>query len=177
MANALMRFLLFAGIFLGGVAAAHATIVFGELSAEPSAPDVGEPFTLTLTMYDPTEVPVEDAYVLADFSFGEETTEYEFEEQSPGVYQTEAVLPEAGEYTLTMRDQTFRQEEATTQVGTKIPGTEFFPDDLGSFLFPPTVTNSSSVTTWLIWLIALPVAVGVIVTILVLRKPKETEAT
>lgn len=178
MANALSRILctgLLIFITFGSLVVAHATIVFGDLSAEPAIPEAGEPFTLVMTMYDPTDVPVEDAYVLAEFSQGDTVIESRFEEASPGVYETDITLPDEGEYILTLRDQTFRQEEATAQLDLQLASAELFPEGTGNFLFPPTVTSSNSLTTWLIWLIALPVVVGVIVTILVLRNPRKTE--
>ena len=173
MANALMiRSLCILGILLSSFAAAHATIVFGDLSTEPAVPEAGEAFTLVMTMYDPTDVAVEDAFVLAEFSRGDELIEGRFEEASPGVYEADITLPAEGEYILTLRDQTFRQEEATATLNLQLASAELFPEGSGNFLFPPTLTSSSSLTTWLIWLIALPVVVGVAVTVLVLRKPQ-----
>ena len=38
-----------------------------------------------------------------------------------------------------------------------------------AFLFPPTATGPQGIATWLIWLIGLPLVVGAIVTVMVLR--------
>jgi len=49
-------------------AAAHATIVLGVLSTDPITPSANESFTINLQMNDPSQIPIEDAVVLADFS-------------------------------------------------------------------------------------------------------------
>ena len=158
-------------------ASAHATIVFGELATEPVAPAAGEAFTVTLEMLFPSDVPVEDAFVLADLRRGERTlAEARFGEDEPGTYTVRLELPEPGEYTLVLRDQTYRQEEAVASVPIALDGTPLFSETNRSIIFPPTETGSNSLTTWLIWLLVLPVAVGVIVTVVVLRSPAKPGA-
>lgn len=159
-----------------GAALAHATLVFGTVTTEPSPPPAGEPFTLRLEMRDPVDAPVEDAVVFAEArpearadgaTGGDAIASDRFAEVDPGVYRTELVLPEPGPWTLLFRDQTFRQEEAqatvTLRVGADVPAEPV------SFIFPPTATGPTRLTTWLAWLIGLPLVAGVVVTVIVLR--------
>lgn len=171
------RILLLTLSALSCAALAHSTIVLGTLQSDPVSPAAGEPFTLTMTLHDPTDFPIEDAYVLAEFRQQPSDTPVEarFSELGEGSYQTEVSLP-AGSYTLLLRDQTFRQEEARAELTVDLNGAALFPEERNNFLFPPTATSSSTLQTWLIWLIALPVAAGVLVTILVLRSAKEEDS-
>lgn len=181
----LLRDALWASLLLASLsgAAAHATIVFGTLTVEPNPPPVAEPFELSLTIDDPTGVPVEDAVVLAEFSLGTDggaldqdtpvvdqpaapLATAEFRETSPGTYRADVTLPRGGSYRLLLRDRTFQQEEATQLVTLTVGGEE--PLEPIEFIFPPTATDAG-LRTWLIWLIVLPLAAGVIVTLLVLR--------
>ena len=166
-------------IGLGSSALAHATIVFGTLQSEPAVPQPGEPVNLTLQLQDPTEVPVEDAWVLAEFRpegapEESEPVSVRFEEAAPGRYEAEVALPKTGTWQLLLRDQTFRQEEAQAELDFPV-GTEGGGDVL-SFIFPPTATGQQGVATWLVWLVALPVVAGVVVTVLVLRRSPGEEA-
>ncbi|MDZ7703600.1 MAG: FixH family protein [Trueperaceae bacterium] len=171
-------------LLLSGVAFGHATIVIVDLSTTPQTPDVGEEFSIRIYMEDPTRVPVEDAFVLADFSLpgdeGEETGESLitrlFEQDEPGVYEGTISLPEAGSWLLLMRDQTYRQEEAQATLSFIVgDGQGRSNPETRSFVFPPTATGGSSLGTWLVWLIGLPIAAGAAVTVLVLtgNKPQE----
>ena len=77
---------------LGSSVLAHATIVFGTLESVPSTLQAGEPFSLVMALNDPTGVPVEDAWVLAEFrpegaSEGSEPVSVRFEETEPGTYE------------------------------------------------------------------------------------------
>jgi len=69
-----------------------------------------------------------------------------------------------------MRDQTFRQEEARANLSFVVLGsdTELVNEASIPFVFPPTATGSQGLRTWLIWLIALPVVAGIVVTAFVL---------
>jgi len=159
-----------AASLLLSVAAAHATIVFGTVTSEPSPPTPEAVTTLRLEMVDPVDAPVEDAVVFVEAtppSGGEPRVSDRFAEPDPGIYRTELILDEPGAWTLLFRDQTFRQEEAraTLQVRVGAGGTE----EALSFIFPPTATGPQGIGTWLLWLIGLPVAAGAIVTIMVLR--------
>lgn len=170
-----------------GVASAHATLVFGDVAFAPDPPRPGQPLQLTLELEDPTEVPVEDALVhvearpLADGAAadgaadaGEQTPTARsdpFEEVAPGRYQGSLVLPEAGRWALRFRDQTFRQEEATASI-TVAAGADAEAQGTVSFVFPPTATDQG-LGVWLLWLIGVPLLVGVVVTVWVLRRPAE----
>ena len=155
-------------------ASAHATLVLGALTSEPAAPRPGRPFSLGLELVDPIQVPVEDAWVLAEFRpqgapAGTEPVATRFEEtETAGVYRAQVSLPKRGAYTLLLRDQTYRQEEAqaelTLRVGQRTP-----PEEL-SFVFPPTATGPQGLRTWLLWLVGLPLLAGLAVTVLVLTR-------
>lgn len=153
--------------------------MLGTVTTTPTPPEASAPFTLFLKLLDLTQVPVEDARVLAEFRRpGEETpVSARFEEtETAGVYETTLELPQEGEYTLLLRDQTYRQEEAQAElmfdVGRRAP------PEARSFIFPPTATGPQSLTTWLVWLIGLPLLAAIIVTVLVLtrKQPASTEA-
>lgn len=156
-------------------ASAHATIVLGILSTEPAEITTNEPFKLKIDMVDPSQIPVEDAWVLAEFrpEGTSQTTEpinVRFEESSDqkGTYYADINLKEEGDWQLLLRDQTFRQEEATASLTfSLVNNTQIEPIN---FLFPPTATNSNILRRWLIWIIALPILAGIIVTVTVLRQ-------
>ena len=182
-----IRFILLAVLALSlvGSALAHATLVFGTVTTQPSPPPAGEPFTIRLEMTDPTDTPVEDAIVFVEAAPQEEgvpgpdtedgpaelsepvVTSDRFEEVEPGTYETEVVLPEDGAWVLVFRDQTFRQEEARASITMRVG--EGAQGEPLSFIFPPTATGPRSLTTWLVWLIGLPVVAGAVVTVMVLR--------
>ena len=170
---------------LPGTALAHATLVFGTVTTQPSPPPAGEPFTIRLEMSDPTDTPVEDAIVFVEAAPQEEgvaeaagedgaaglsepvVSSDRFEEVEPGLYQMDVVLPEDGAWTLVFRDQSFRQEEARASVTMHVgAGAEGGPL---AFIFPPTATGPQSLMTWLVWLIGLPIVAGAVVTVMVLR--------
>ena len=158
---------------------AHATMVVGTLASEPTNPEPGTPFTLTLEMDDPTGFAVEDAYVLAEFRLEGRGDPFstEFVEVEPGSYTADISLPDTGRYEITMRDKTFRQEEATAEFEVVLAQAPLFPEGSTSFIFPPTATgDQNSLRRWLIWVIALPVVVGIVVTVLVLRGSSEEAA-
>lgn len=173
---------------LWSFASAHATIVIGTLTVEPNPPPAGSPFAFDLTLDDPTGVPVEDAIVLAELTpIGADTVEEpvadpvadpvevtRFAEVAPGRYRADATVPVAGRYRVLLRDQTFREEEATHFVSLPVgTGAQVEPID---FQFPPTATGSG-VVAWLLWLVAIPVVAGIVVTVLVLRGgPSEPDA-
>jgi hypothetical protein len=167
-------------LLFGAAAFAHATLVLGTLTSDPAAPRPGEPFTITVELVDPTQVPVEDAWVLAEFRqqgapAGSEPVTARFEEGNmPGVYQAQVTLPERGNYALLLRDQTYRQEEA--QATFTFPVGRATAEPL-RFVFPPTATGPQGLTTWLLWLIGLPLLAALIVTVLVLSRPQSNVST
>jgi hypothetical protein len=158
---------------------AHPTVVLGTLTSDPQTPQPGNAFTLTLELEDPTQMPIEDAFVIAEFRPEGRTdgpiTVAEFAEVSAGRYQASTTLSQAGTYDILLRDQTYRQEETNAQITLNV-GTG---DDVGDnpevydFLFPPTAVGRQSVLTWLVWLIGVPVLAALVVTVLVLSRSQE----
>ncbi len=161
-------------LLVGGTVLAHATLVLGTVSSTPATPQPGEDFTLSLTLEDPMGVSVEDAVVYAEFRPLGSTLEAEpvrnvqLEETTPGTYAATLSLPGAGEWNLFLRDQTFRQEEATANLTFNVGNNVSSAPPSQSFVFPPTATAPSSIWTWLGWLIGLPIIAAVVVTVLVL---------
>jgi hypothetical protein len=162
-------------LLLAPLVFAHATLVLGTLASDPATPRPDEPFMLSLELVDPTQVPVEDAWVLSEFRpqgapEGTEPIEVRFEEsQTAGLYQAQVTLPERGNYALLLRDQTYRQEEAQATLTFPVGRTSAEPL---RFVFPPTATGPQGLTTWLLWLIGLPLLAALIVTVLVLSRPQ-----
>ena len=168
-------------LLVTGVVLAHATVVFGTISTLPDVPQPGEPFVLRLELVDQTQLPVEDAFVVAEFrpqgsnENAEPVASADLAETGDaGIYEATFTLPQPGAYTLLLRDQTFRQEEGRQSTLINV-GSET-PTDALTVIFPPTATQSS-VSTWLYWLIGVPLLAAVVVTVLVLRSPPaEAEA-
>jgi ABC-type transport system involved in multi-copper enzyme maturation permease subunit len=153
---------------------AHAFFVTGSLSTIPSPTKTNEPFRLQLDMIDPAQVPVEDATVMAEFTSEGQNQPLTFkfsDSGTPGQYVAEVILPKDGLYQLVIRDQTYQQEEARATLEFNIGST-----DTISFIFPPTQTGGNNLQTWLIWVIAVPVLAGIIVTVLVLLNTKKSDA-
>lgn len=169
---------------------AHATLVLGTLAVTPDPPVPGAPLELRIRLEDPGLVAVEDALVRVEFRPlgepvpGAAAAEADvgpalvgsdpLRETAPGMYQASVTAPPAGTYTLTVRDTTFRQEEAIANVQLAIG-----PTAMGDvpFVLPPTATGPRSALTWVLWLVGVPLAAGVLVTVLVLRAgPKGPEA-
>lgn len=170
--------LLITALALWAVAGAHATLVFGTVRTQPAPPPVGAPTTLTLELRDPTETPVEDAVVQAEAipPGGEDPTVQSgrFDEVEAGRYRGRLTLDAPGAWSVRFRDTTFRQEEARATVTLEVgPGGATEPV---SFIFPPTDTGPRSLSTWLVWLIGLPLAAGAIVTVMVLRSGGRADA-
>jgi hypothetical protein len=164
--------LLFLLAFLSLVSA-HAFFVTGTLSTIPSPSKANEPFILQLDMIDPAQVPVEDAILVAEFTSEGQSQALSFnffDSGTPGLYSAEVSLPKDGTYKLLLRDQTYQQEEAKAPLEFTLGST-----DTISFIFPPTQTASNNLQTWLIWVIAIPVLAGIIVTVLVLMNTKKKE--
>ncbi len=158
-------------------AAAHATIVLGHLEVAPARPAEGAPLTLRLRLEDPTQVPTEDAVVFAELRPARssaaqpaaEPVRAEFSETAtPGIYEAKTTLAQTGPYRILLRDQTYRQEEATAALTEplRIGGANPAQD----FNFPPTATGSAGWQTWLLWLIGLPLVAALLVTVLVLTR-------
>lgn len=156
--------------------AAHATMVFVTVDTDPAPPLPDEATTLRIVMRDTVDAPVEDAIVFAEATrVGHAMlTSDRFVETDPGTYETTLRFPDDGDWTLTFRDRTFRQEEANATITLDV-GADATREP-PSFIFPPTATGPQSLTTWLVWLIGLPLVAGAIVTVMVLRGRGEDAA-
>lgn len=171
-----VRYVSFLLMSLTGLALAHATLVLGTVESSPALPAAGEPFTLSLGLEDVTELPVEDAFVLAEFrpqgkGDSAEPITAEFEEAGAGTYTATATLPEPGPYTLRLRDKTFRQEEAVADLTFHVGEGEV---NEFSFVFPPTGTGSQNPWLWVLAL-GLPILAAAVVTAVVLLRTEEPE--
>jgi hypothetical protein len=150
---------------------AHAFFVTGEITTTPTPAPVGEEFILQINMTDPSGAPVEDAVVAAEFSKDGETHRFEFLDSGvPGLYSANITLPSEGTYSLLLRDTTYQQEEAKATIEFTLGAGQ--PDSI-AFIFPPTQTGSNNLSTWLIWVIGIPVLAGIVVTVLVLLNTKD----
>ncbi|MGL4610499.1 MAG: FixH family protein [Trueperaceae bacterium] len=158
-------------LFILSTVSAHAFFVTGNLSTTPMPAPINEAFTLQIQMTDPSGAPVEDAIVAAEFSKGNHKSRFDFSPSNiPGLYSANVTLPEEGTYSVLLRDTTYRAEEAKATIEFTLG--EGQPDTT-AFIFPPTRTSSSNLSTWLIWVIGIPVLAGIIVTVLVLMNTKE----
>lgn len=160
------------------VALAHPMLVIGEVRFAPDPPVPGRSATVVLSLQDTSLTEVEDAVVFLELRAGTPAGENDqprgeplvstdrLEETAPGVYETSVEVPEYGDYTLSIRDRTYRQEEAVANVELVLDGD---PVDFVPFVLPPTATGPASLGSWLIWLVGVPLLAGVVVTVLVLR--------
>lgn len=171
--------LLFAALLLCGTggALAHATLVLGQFEVTPENPGPGSPLTLEISLMDPTQVPVQDAVVFAELrpvgAPEAEPVRAEFAEtETAGRYRSQTELPRAGAYNVLLRDQTYRQEEATARLETPLQMGAVNPEQ--GFVFPPTAIGAAGWRTWLLWLIGLPVVAALLVTVLVLTRGSDT---
>ena len=173
-------FLLTLALLVAGVVFAHATLVLGTVSSTPATPQPGEDFEINLKLEDPTGLAIEDAVVFAEFRSPGTSLESEpvrrvtLEETSAGSYAASLALPNAGEWSLFLRDQTFRQEEATAQVTFTVGEGVTGDPPARSFVFPPTATNPP-LRVWLYWMLGVPLLAAVVVTVLVLTNSKEPQ--
>lgn len=183
---------------VGATAAAHATLVIGNLSVVPDPPVPGAPLEVTLRLEDTLLVPVEKAHVRIELrvvdpaadtgavpasAIGSDASEFlasdprvasaRFSETAvKGVYFGQVVAPETGAYTLSVRDTTFLNEEAIANVELAVGGAV---NGAIAFVLPPTPIAPKSLSTWLIWLVGIPLLAGIITTVLVLRRPPPSE--
>lgn len=174
-----------------GAAGAHAFLVLGEMTVEPDPPRPGEDVRVSVTMADPSLAPVEDAVVFIEVrpqrtvgddvpAASTETPELppadvrvDLVETSPGRYEGTFAAPATGSHHVLIRDQTFQWEEANASVMLEVGDTA-----LGTmpFILPPTAVGPRSLWIWLLWLIGVPLLVGVVVTALVLGNRGGTSA-
>jgi hypothetical protein len=159
------------------LAVAHATIVLGTLTFTPDPPIPGQSIEVRLEMVDPTQFPIEDAIVAIELTpaDGGRTVVGNFSEVEPGIYRSDVTLAAVGDYEVVMRDRTFRQEEAIVTLPLTVGEAQL---EAIRFVFPPTAVGPNrSITTWLIWLIGLPVVAGIVVTALVLTGGRKNDAS
>lgn len=95
-------------------------------------------------------------------------------EEPYGTYRAELAAPPAGSYTLIVHDRTDPGEDATADIAIRIGG-NVANGSLG-FTFPGGAGTSQPITTWLIWLVGVPLAVGIAVWVLVRRTSREDTA-
>ena len=177
---------------------AHATLVIGKLSVTPDPPVAGEPLQIDLSLEDTLLTPVEKARgrvelralegggpTVPESVVGAEASEFlatlpdeasgQFAEGADeGSYRGTLRAPATGRYTLSVRDTTFMNEEAIANVPLEVGGAA---NGVVPFVLPPTPVAPRSLSTWLIWLVGIPLVVGIGVTVLVLRRtPPEGEA-
>ena len=175
-----------------GVATAHAFLVLGEFMVEPDPPTPDAPLTVAITMADPSLAPVEDAVVFLEVRrsgvVGEDIPASSTEEpdlpppdarvdlieRAPGRYEGELLAPSAGSYHVLIRDQTFQWEEANASVMVDVGGQAV---GIVPFILPPTAVGPRSLWIWLLWLVGVPLVVGVVVTALVLGNRSTTAST
>lgn len=171
-----------------GWTAAHATLVFGHIEFSPDPPQPGQSFELSLRLEDPSLAPVEDAIVRVELrpieteeaplpaastealDLPPPLREAELVEVAPALYRITLELPSAGPYHLLVRDNTYRWEEANASVVLPVGG-----EAVGSlpFILPPTAVAPSSLVTWMLWLVGLPLLAGLVVTVMVLTSGKK----
>lgn len=156
-----------------GGALAHATLVLGQFEVLPENPTPSTPLTLEISLMDPTQVPVQDAHVSAELrpvgAPEAEPVRAEFAEtETAGRYRSQTELPRAGAYNVLLRDQTYRQEEASARLET--PLRVGAANAAQGFVFPPTAVGAAGWRTWLLWLVGLPVVAALLVTVLVLTR-------
>ncbi len=171
---------------LVGTAAGHPMLVIGEVKFDPDPPTPGAAATVTVTLQETSLAEVEDAVVFLELRAGAPpeaasappgdplVATDRLEEVAPGVYTAAIAVPAEGTYTLTVRDRTYRQEEAIAHVRVELGGG---PVGAVAFILPPTATGPASLGSWLVWLVGVPLLAGVVVTVLVLRAGGRDETT
>jgi hypothetical protein len=170
-----------AAALLACFALAHPTIVLGTLESEPADPQPGDDVIFTVRMAFPTGVPVEQALVFVELypegavDEAEPLAREPFSETAPGTYQATLRAPEEGSWTLKLRDQTYPWEDTTARLSYTVGG-DGNPEVM-EFLFPPTAPGPRGLWTWLFWLVALPLAAGLVVTLLVLKRMPPSAAS
>lgn len=114
----------------------------------------------------PTAQEVESGEVEVKIPEGD-WTRFAMQETGPGGnYAAQVRLPAPGTYQVIMRDTTYPQEDAVAELLLTFDGATAFEPSL--FIFPPTDIGGASLGTWLVWLVAVPLVAGIIVTVVVL---------
>lgn len=155
---------------VAAIASAHGYIVVGSVALTPNPPRPGARMSVSLQLQSTTRATVTGAKVLASLRPANEPTAapvatmtFTAVPDAGGTYRAATTAPRAGAYTLTFEDHTYPREHATADVSLLIGGSH--PNGPLGFAFPPT--RRAGLSAWLIWLIAVPVASGIIVWLLV----------
>lgn len=162
-----------------GWAAAHGTLIRGSLTLAPDPPRPGQPMVLTIDLATTNDSPVEGAKLVADLTpeapAGSTAAApprvipiQEYKEPY-GTYRAQLTAPPAGSYVLSIHDRTQPGEDARVELPLRIGGT-VANGSLG-FTFPGSGA-SHGLASWLVWLIGVPLAAGIVVTILVRRSAR-----
>lgn len=173
---------------LSATAAGHAGLLIADLELDPDPPAAGAPVELTLALEDRNGQAVPDAVIEVSArpvdrepadSEPAESAQAEREgvepaalreASTPGTYRTTLVLPEAGAWRLRFVDRTLPDESSEASVTVSV-GAEADPSGAIAFLFPPSGQEPPGASTWLAWLVGLPLLAAAVVTVLVLRRP------
>lgn len=192
MKRALVALLALLGV---AVSFAHPFVVIGHLEISPNPPVPGEELHVDIRLEEQNQKPVPDAVMFIEFRIHPPDydsndpdrtpilelpifykTELPLEEYAEAQYRITFPSPPSGDYYLTIRDRTYPVEDALATIefssGRERP---YKPADL-LFILPPTDITPAKLSTWIAWLIAIPLVSGIVVTVLVLRsdKPEQT---
>lgn len=155
-------------------ALAHGTVIRGAVTVAPDPPKAGQPMVLTVDLARLSNAPVEGATLVAELTeetatlgAGARTVPLQEYKEPYGTYRAQFAAPPAGSYTLTVHDRTEPGEDTTASVPLRVGG-GVANGTLG-FTLSGAATGSGGLATWLLWLIAVPVAAAAAVTVLVRR--------
>lgn len=170
------------GALLLTPALAHGTVIRGSVTIEPDPPKPDQPMVLTVDLARTSNAPVEGATLVAELTAkaaklgtGARTIPLQEYKEPYGTYRAQFAAPAAGSYTLTVHDRTDPGEDTIASVPLRVGG-NVANGTLG-FTLAGAPGSSGGLGTWLLWLIAVPVAAGAVVTILVRRsRPDAAEA-
>lgn len=169
------------GAWLLTPALAHSTIIRGSVTIAPDPPAPGRTMVLTVDLASPSNAPVEGATLVVELTpqtstvgAAARTIPLQEYKEPYGTYRAQFAAPPAGSYTLNVHDRTAPGEDTTAAVPLRVGG-DVANGSLGFTLAAPA-TGSGGLGNWLLWLIVVPVAAGVLVTFLVRRsRPVTTE--
>ena len=164
--RAVVGFVLAAALLvaLGGRADAHSMLVFGNAEVLPNPPAAGAPVTIVLDLAAAGDVPVNDAIVdlTATAPSGTVDASVTFELRDEGRYRAMWTPSEPGTYALRFTDRTLAGEVVEQTQPLDIGGDAPVPA-LDLIFVPTNGASGTPLRVWLIWLIAVPVGVALIV--------------
>jgi len=169
------------GAWLLTPALAHGTFIRGSVTVVPDPPSPGRPMVLTVDLANPSNSPVEGAKLVAELTpkaatvgAGARTFPLQEYKEPYGTYRAQFTAPPAGSYTLSVHDRTEPGEDTTATVPLRVGG-NVANGTLG-FTLAGAAGGSGGPGSWLLWLIVVPVAAGLAVTVLVWRsRSREAE--